>query len=88
MASLTESVVEDAALDWFRALGYNVISGPDMPPGPQALLESYADAVFPSVVRGALARLNPSLPSEALDDTLRRLTGARTFPGLRPGCPP
>ena len=74
MASLTESVVEDAALDWFRALGYNVISGPDMPPGPQALRESYADAVFPSVVRGALARLNPSLPSEALDDTLRRLT--------------
>ena len=74
MVSLTESVVEDAALDLFRALGYNVISGPDMPPGPQALRESYADAVFPSVVRGALARLNPSLPSEALDDTLRRLT--------------
>ena len=74
MVSLTESVVEDAALDWFRALGYNVISGPDMPPGPQAFRESYADAVFPSVVRGALARLNPSLPAEALDDTLRRLT--------------
>ena len=74
MAFLTESVVEDAALDWFRALGYNVISGPDMPPGPHALREGYAEVVFPSVVRGALARLNPNLPTEALDDTFRRLT--------------
>ena len=74
MAVLTESLVEDAALDWFRGLGYNVVSGPDMPPGPLALRESYADVVFPSAVRGALARLNPHLPAEALDDAWRRLT--------------
>ena len=74
MASLFESVVEQAALDWFRALGYDVVGGPDMPPGPQALRESYADAIFPSVVRGALARLNPKLPAEALDDAFRKLT--------------
>ena len=74
MTVLTESLVEDAALDWFRGLGYNVVSGPDMPPGPLALRESYADVVFPSAVRGALARLNPDLPAEALDDAWRRLT--------------
>ena len=73
MNAFTESVVEQAALDWFRALGYDVIGGPDMPPGPHALRESYADTIFPSVVRGALARLNPNLPNEALDDAFRKL---------------
>ena len=74
MAYLSESVVEQAALDWFRGLGYDVVGGPDMPPGPQSLRESYADTIFPSVVRGALDRLNPNLPTDALDDAFRRLT--------------
>ena len=74
MNAFTESVVEQAALDWFRALGYDVVGGPDMPPGPHALRESYADTMFPSVVRGTLARLNPNLPAEALDDAFRKLT--------------
>ena len=74
MALLSESVVEEAALDWFRALGYNVIGGPDMPPGPHALRESYTDVVFPSVVLDSLRRLNPDLPAEALDDAFRKLT--------------
>ena len=74
MAYLSESIVEQAALDWFRTLGYDVVEGPDMPPGPQALRESYADPIFPSVVRGALARLNPELPDDALDDAYRKLT--------------
>ncbi len=74
MSLLSESVVEESALDWLRELGYNVIGGPDMPPGPHALRESYADVVLPSVVRGALARLNPNLPTAALDDAYRKLT--------------
>ena len=74
MASLSESVVEHAALDWFRGLGYDVVGGPDMPPGPQSLRETYRDAIFPSVVRSALARLNPRLPDVALDDAFRKLT--------------
>ena len=74
MNAFTESVVEQAALDWFRALGYDVVGGPDMPPGPHALRESYVDTMFPSVLRGALARLNPNLPADALDDAFRKLT--------------
>ncbi len=73
MAILSESVIEDAALDWFRGLGYNVISGPDMPPGPQSLRKTHEDATLPSVIRGALARINPGLPKEALDDAFRKL---------------
>ena len=74
MNAFTESIVEQAALDWFRALGYDVVGGPDMPPGPHALRASYTDTILPSVVRDTLARLNPNLPAEALDDAFRKLT--------------
>ena len=71
---LTESVVEDAALDWFRKLGYDVIGGPEMPPGVGALRADYGEVVLKSVLRGVVERLNPDLPAEALDDAVRRLT--------------
>ena len=71
---LTESVVEDAALDWFRKLGYDVIGGPEMPPGVGALRADYGEVVLKSVLRGVVERLNPHLPDEALDDAVRRLT--------------
>ncbi len=71
---LTESVVEDAALDWFRKLGYDVIGGPEMPPGVGALRADYGEVVLKSVLRGVVGRLNPDLPDEALDDAVRRLT--------------
>ena len=78
MAILSESVIEDAALDWFRGLGYKAISGPDMAPdrasNTYALRETYEEATFPSVVRGAISRINPRLPREALDYALRKLT--------------
>ena len=74
MPVLTESVVEDAALDWFRELGYHVAGGPEMAPGPHGMRASYAEVVFESAVRGALRRLNPDLPEEALDDAFRKLT--------------
>ncbi len=75
MSVFTESVVEDAALDWLRGLGYNVIAGPDMPPGPHALRESYSEVVFASTLRGAVRRINPNLPDEAVDDACRKLLG-------------
>ena len=78
MPIVTESMVEDAALDWFRALGYHVEGGPDMSPGPESLRyplrESHEDVVLTSAVRGSLRRLNYDLPDEAIDDALRKLT--------------
>ncbi len=73
MTIVTESIVEDAALDWFRALGYNVSSGPDLGPDPHALRHSYAHVAIDSPLRGALEALNPALPREALRDAQRKL---------------
>ena len=74
MPVLTESVVEDAALDWFRALGYHVAGGPaDAAPGPDGIRASHAEVVLEGDVRGALRKLNPDLPEEALDAAFRKL---------------
>ena len=70
----SESIVEDAALGWFREAGYEVVRGPDMTPGPTSRRKSYSDVILQSDVRYAIARLNPDLPEEALDDAFRRLT--------------
>ncbi len=75
MSRFTESVVEDAALAWLESLGWSVKHGPDIAPGELAAERSdYGQVVLNERLRQALARLNPGLPPEALDDAFRRLT--------------
>ena len=77
MTSFTESVVEDATLAWLESLGYAVLHGPDIAVGMPAAERSdpnYRDVVLDSRLRQALARLNPDLPTEALEDAYRKLT--------------
>jgi type I restriction enzyme R subunit len=72
---MDESVVEGAALDWFAALGYAVMHGPDLGPGGiVAERRDYGQVTLEDRLRGALVRLNPTLPIEAVEDSLRRLT--------------
>ena len=74
-ASLSESTVEAVVLDWLAALGWAVAHGPDIAPDtPAAERADYGTVVLTNRLRSALARLNPNLPDEALEDALRRLT--------------
>lgn len=74
MNAFAESTVESAALDWLEALGWAKVHGPDIAPyAPAAERRDYADVVLDQRLRDALARLNPQLPSEALEEALRRL---------------
>ena len=74
MTRFTESEVEDAALEWLVGLGWTVAHGPDIAPGaPDAERADYGEVVLERRLRGALARLNPDLPDEALDDAFRKL---------------
>jgi type I restriction enzyme R subunit len=75
MNTFTESVVEDAALAWLAGLGFTVKNGPEIAPGePAAERGDYGQVVLEARLRDALARLNPALPPEALDDAFRKLT--------------
>lgn len=76
-AGFTESVVEDAALGWLEALGYAVLHGPQIAAGEPAAERrdpGYRDVVLERRLRNALARSNPELPAEALEDAFRKLT--------------
>ena len=75
MTTLSESDVEQVALDWLTALGWQSAHGPDIgPDGPNAERSDYSQVVLERRIRDALAELNPGLPAEALEDALRRLT--------------
>ena len=72
MSGFAESVVEDAALAWLESLGWRVVHGPDIAPEtPAAERAGYGEVVLARRLRDALARLNPVLPREALDDAFR-----------------
>jgi len=75
MSAFTESVVEDAALAWLEGTGWRIAHGPDIAPDAVAVeRRDYGEVVLARRLRDALARLNPTLPAEALEDAFRKLT--------------
>ena len=75
MTTLTESDVEQVALDWLANVGWKVAHGPDIAPDtPGAQRNDYGDVVLAQRLRDALAAMNRHLPAEALEDAFRKLT--------------
>ena len=75
MSAFSESGVEAAALAWLEDLGWAVAHGPVIAPDALAAERSdYGQVVLEKRLRDSLARLNPDLPAEALDDAFRKLT--------------
>ncbi|MGI5842864.1 MAG: type I restriction endonuclease subunit R [Candidatus Xenobium sp.] len=73
--SFSESVVEQAALAWLESIGYLILFGPEIAPGmPAAERENYGQVVLERRLRQALERLNPQVPSDALEEAFRKLT--------------
>ena len=76
---LSESQVEDAALEWLSGLGYAVLHGPDISPdGPASERISYDQVLLTPRLRKALKRLNPHLPAETLEEVLRKVQQTET----------
>ena len=79
MAKLTESEVEEAALAWLAGLGYAVAHGPDIgPEGTAPERGAYDEVLLAGRLRKALARLNPNLPAETLEEVERKLRQTET----------
>jgi type I restriction enzyme R subunit len=75
--TLNESIVEDAALEWFGGLGSAVTHGPHIAPGEyaggtltpalsQGEKEEDGEVVLVGRLRGAIRRLNPAIPFRTL----------------------
>jgi len=75
VSSFNESTVEQAALAWLEGAGWRVRNGAEIAPGePAAERDDYAQPILGRRLRDALARINPALPAEALDEAFRKLT--------------
>jgi len=85
--TLNESIVEDAALEWFgelvpqaRELGH----GPKLAPGELASRDggrdSFSEVVLEGRLREAIQRLNPAIPEEARA-TIRQFRRVRISTG-------
>jgi type I restriction enzyme, R subunit len=73
-ARFGESAVEQAALAWLESAGWAVVDGASIAPGELlAERDSYREVALEGRLRDALVRLNPTLPSEALNDAFRKL---------------
>ena len=74
MTLIDENTAEQAALDWFKALGYAYVFGPDIAPqGAEPERESYQQIVLTDRLLTALARINPHLPANILEEVARQV---------------
>lgn len=73
--SFCESHLEEAALEWFEELGYEVIFGPDIAPdGEYPEREDYGDVILVERLKEALRRINPEFSDDVIEDALRQIT--------------
>ena len=73
-SKFAESVVEEAALQWFESLGYSYVPGASLAPGEIGSERvDYNRIVLEDRLRQALFNLNRDIPAQALEDALRRI---------------
>lgn len=69
-----ESHLEEATLEWFEELGYEIVFAPDIAPeGEYPEREDYSEVILSERLKEALIRINPKLPSEAIEDAFRQI---------------
>jgi len=72
---ITESVVEEATLQWLEELGYETIFGPEIDPESLAReRESFDQVLLEGRLCRALENINPDIPGGAIDEAVRKLT--------------
>ena len=75
MSFLDEAQVEVGLIELLRELGYEYAFGPDIAcDGVRPERTSYADVVLDDRLRQALTRINPDVPSDAIDEAIRKVT--------------
>ena len=74
MHKISESAIEDLAIECLLAQGYAYLPGPEIAPdGKTPLRASFEDVLLLEKVRAAVDRLNPGIPAAARADALRQI---------------
>ncbi|MEK6963926.1 MAG: type I restriction endonuclease subunit R [Nanoarchaeota archaeon] len=76
---ITESEIEDQALQLLEELGYKILHGPDIAcDGEHPERSSYSEVVLLGRLKTAIDKLNPSLPEEAKEEAVKKLLRLET----------
>ena len=71
---LTESAIEDFAIQLFERLGYDSLYAPDIAPdGEHPERRHYDEVVLGERLRQAVQRINPSVPHHALQEAVKEV---------------
>ena len=74
MPKFTESDVEEAALDWFKELEYNIIYAPNIAPDqPEKERQNYNEVILIKRLENAIDKINPKISSDAKQDAVKKI---------------
>ena len=79
MRAFNENIVEMAALEYFKELGYGTLHGPDTGPGEfGAERHGYGDIFLWGRLREAIRRINPGTSLALVDEAIKRVGRAES----------
>ncbi len=69
-----ESYLEEATIEWLEELGYQFIFGPDIAHGGNNVeRKDFGDVFLRDRLEGALTRINPTIPTEPIEEALKKI---------------
>ena len=78
-SSFSESIVEEATLEWLEGLGYITFNASEIAPdSPNSERQTYADIVLIDRFRLALQTINPNIPPDAIEEAIRKVSRTDT----------
>ena len=82
MAIITEDILEEQAIEWFKEIGYEYKHGNDIAPNSQTPeRDDFRQVILKDRLRSALKQLNPNVPKNTIDNEITKITNPNT-PGL------
>lgn len=79
-SKITEQDVEDASLEILGELGYEIIHGINIAPDSETPLRSkWDDVILKPRLKEAIQKLNPKLPDDAIDESIKKLKRLSTI---------
>lgn len=74
MYNFTEAELEQACVDWFGELEYEIKYGPDIAPdGEYSERSDYTEVILEERLQDALFRINIDIPRDGLEDAFRKI---------------
>lgn len=74
MKTITENIIEESAIEILQSQGWDYANGKEI--SPEGLFQerdSFSDVILTKRLRGAVARINPGIPSDAQEAAIQKI---------------